>query len=79
MTCKEAAELIYTFSETKPSTAAQEEFQQHVQRSRPCMDFIRKLARGRPDSFDIGCGEIPDTLLEEFSRLMKKNLEAWAG
>ncbi|MBI2166944.1 MAG: zf-HC2 domain-containing protein [Candidatus Omnitrophica bacterium] len=74
MTCKEAAELIYAFAETKPSTRAQKEFQDHVRKCRPCVQFIRKLGKQTQAGFDVGCGEIPDTLLEEFSQLMRSNL-----
>lgn len=79
MTCDEAAELIYRFSETKPASEAQKEFQNHVQECPACMQFIRKLAQKADSRFDVGCGEIPDTLLEEFSILMKKNLEGMKG
>lgn len=75
MTCDEAAELIYRFSETKPANAAQKEFQEHIKKCSVCMKFIRGLAQKANSRFEVGCGEIPDTLLEEFSILMKKNLE----
>jgi len=79
MTCDEAAELIYRFSETKPSSEAQKEFQEHIRKCPPCLAFIRKLAKKANSRFDVGCGEIPDTLLEEFSVLMRKNLEGMSG
>jgi len=74
MTCKEAAELIYAFAETKPSTRAQKEFQDPVRKCPPCVAFIRKLGKQTQAGFDVSCGEIPDPLLEEFSRLMRSNL-----
>lgn len=79
MTCNEAAELIHGFSETKPSNEAQKEFQEHIRKCPPCMKFIRGLAKKANSRFEVGCGEIPETLLEEFSILMKKNLEGMAG
>ncbi|OGW87483.1 MAG: hypothetical protein A3A81_03880 [Omnitrophica bacterium RIFCSPLOWO2_01_FULL_45_10b] len=79
MTCDEAAELIYRFSETKPSSEAQKEFQEHIRKCPPCMKFIRGLAQKADSRFEVGCGEIPTPLLEEFSILMKKNLEGMKG
>ena len=79
MTCDEAAELIYRFAETKPSSEAQKEFQKHIQKCPACMKFIRGLAQRTDSRFDVSCGQIPDVLLEEFSILMKKNLEGMKG
>lgn len=79
MTCDEAAELIYRFSETRPSSAAQREFQEHIQTCPPCIAFIQKLAKKTDGRFEMGCGEIPETLLEAFSILMRKNLEGMGG
>jgi hypothetical protein len=74
MTCKEAADLIYTFAETKPSSEAQKQFQTHIRKCPECIEFIRGLGKKAETQFDVSCGEIPDTLLEEFSHLMKANL-----
>jgi hypothetical protein len=79
MTCNEAAELIYSFSETKPNSLAQKEFQEHIRKCPKCMAFIRDLAGKANARFDVSCGQIPETLLEEFSILMRKNLEGMAG
>ena len=79
MTCDEAVELIYRFAETKPASEAQRDFQEHIQKCPACMTFIRSLAHKAHSRFDVGCGEIPDTLLEEFSILMRKNLEGMKG
>ncbi|MBI4115189.1 MAG: hypothetical protein HY447_01300 [Candidatus Omnitrophica bacterium] len=74
MTCNEAADLIYTFAETKPSSEAQRQFQSHVKKCKPCRDFITELGKKTDAQFDVSCGEIPERLLEAFSRLMKENL-----
>lgn len=79
MTCDEAAELIYRFAETKPASEAQKEFQEHIRKCPACMKFIRQLAQKAGSRFDVSCGEIPDALLEEFSVLMRKNLEGMTG
>lgn len=79
MTCKEAAELIYSFAETKPTTSAQKEFQGHIRKCPPCMKFIRELGKKASSHFDVSCGEIPDVLLEEFSRLMRSQLSGMRG
>jgi len=79
MTCDEAAELIYRFSETKPANEAQKEFQEHIRKCPACMQFLRELAKKADCRFEVGCGEIPETLLEEFSILMRKNLEGMTG
>lgn len=75
MTCDEAVELIYRFAEIKPSSQAQRDFQEHIQKSPACKKFIQNLAKQSGEHFDVGCGAIPDSLLEQFSVLMKKNLE----
>ena len=73
MTCEEAAELIYRFAETKPSSPAQKEFQEHVQKCARCTEFLRKIAKQIDRPFDISCGEIPTELFEKFSVLVQKN------
>ncbi|OGX04147.1 MAG: hypothetical protein A3G87_00170 [Omnitrophica bacterium RIFCSPLOWO2_12_FULL_50_11] len=76
MTCNEAAELIYTFAETKPSREAQREFQAHVKKCKPCRDFITGIGKKVDAHFDVNCCEIPERLPEIFSRLMKENLKS---